>query len=388
MSNRNLTYEIFNQECVGDSLGKHNFNFLSLDSVLCNLSSLMLTTTNNNTPLFSVFYDFSSNKKIFDDNLKLSLNELSFERAYNGILLLSSYWMKQELTVVYEFNKSNIGDQVQDFFINVNTPTFISELTSRGLDYIEDNYPTVNFNENAKINLVTPIYENDGSIVKTFSYDVLSNSTITRLTSEKLPIYENIQSSLPKEEYRKIYGVFSKKDNNFGIVPIIRYQNKNNNWTFVDILSTTCPQVTVPTIEQSTIIQNYNTVNIQTKQNKLDKCSPITFNNWYSRDVYGYALAICNGTTEKYGAISVIFEKSLTESLTYSWKATKDNARDTYLEWDDDNIIASTGQPNSKKAEKIWTMPYKNIKNVRFMFTKEINLLPHSVCASKRLFEN
>ncbi len=36
----------------------------------------------------------------------------------------------------------------------------------------------------------------------------------------------------------------------------------------MDILSTTCPQVTVPTIEQSTIIQNYNTVNIQTKQNK------------------------------------------------------------------------------------------------------------------------
>jgi hypothetical protein len=206
MNNRNLTYQILSQECVGDSLGKHNFNFLSLDSVLCNLSSLFLTTTNQNTPLFSVFYDLSSNKKIFDDNLKQMLNPFSFERTYNGVFLLSSYWMNQELTVEYEFNKSKIGNKLEDIFINTNTPTFISELTSRGLDYVEDNYPAVNFNNNTKINLITPIYENDGSLIKTFGYDALVNSAVVRLTSETLPIYENIDSSLPNQEYRKIYG--------------------------------------------------------------------------------------------------------------------------------------------------------------------------------------
>jgi hypothetical protein len=388
MSERNLTYQILNQECVGDSLGKHNFNFLSLDSALCNLSSLFLTTTNENTPLFSVFYDLSSNKKIFDDNLKQMLNPLSFERAYNGISLLSSYWMNQELTVSYEFNKSNVGNQLEDVFIKINTPTFISELTSRGLDYIEDNYPAINFNENAKINLLTPIYENDGSIIKTFGYDVLTNSVVVKLTSETLPIYENIQSSIPNEEYRKIYGYFFKKDSNFGIVPLIRYQNRNNNWTFMNILSTKCPDVLVPTVVQSTIIQNYNTVNTQTTQNAIGECSPILFNQWYNRDVYGYAIASCNGTTNKYGTLSVIFEKSPTESLVYTWKATSNNADDTYLEWNADNITASNGYPTPKTTAKTWPMPYKNIKNVRFMFTKDTNALSYSACASKKLFAN
>jgi hypothetical protein len=273
-------------------------------------------------------------------------------------------------------------------FININTPTFISELTSRGLDYVEDNYPAINFNENTNINLVTPIYENDGSIIKRFGYDVLTNSVVVKLTSETLPIYENIESSLPNEEYRKIYGYFFKKDSNFGIVPLIRYQNKNNNWTFVNILSTKCPQVVVPNFVQSTIVQNYNNVNTQTKQISLTECSPILFNQWYSRDVYGYALASCNGSTNRFGTLSVIFEKSPTESLTYTWAASNNNADDTYLEWDDDNIIGSNGYPSPKTTAKTWPMPYKNVKNVRFMFTKDNRALSYSACASRRIFAN
>ncbi len=216
----------------------------------------------------------------------------------------------------------------------------------------------------------------------------MTNSVVLRLTSETLPIYENIESSLPNEEYRKIYGYFFKNDSNFGIVPLLRYQNKNNNWTFVNILSTKCPLVVSPQIVESTIIQNYNTVNTQTVQTGLAECSPILFNRWYSRDVYGYALASCNGTTNKYGTLSVIFEKSPTESLAYTWTSTSNNADDTYLEWDDDNIIGSNGYPSPKTIAKTWPMPYKNIKNVRFMFTKDTNALSYNVCASKRLFEN
>jgi hypothetical protein len=389
MNTRNLTYEILNQECVGDSLGKHNFNFLSLDSALCNLSSLFLTTTNQNVPLFSVFYDLSTNKNIYDDNLKQMLDPFLFERTYNGIFLLSSYWMNQELTTEYEFNKSKIGNNLEDFFIKTNTPTFISELTSRGLDYVEENYPAVNFIEDAKINLVTPIYENDGSIIKKFEYDVLEKSVVVRKSSEELPIYENIKSSKPKQEYRKIDGYFFKKDSNFGIVPILKYVNKNNNWSFVNILSTFCPEVKVPTISESTIIQNYNTVNTKTKQISLDVCSPILFNQWYSRDVYGHAIATCNGKPpNNYGTLTVIFEKSPTESLSYSWTAKSENADDTYLEWNDGVIKASNGHPSPKTVAKTWPMPYQNMKNIRFMFKKDSKALNYNVCASKRIFAN
>ena len=61
MENRKLTLIINPEECVGDSLAKHNFNFLSLDSVTCNLSSLFFSKLNNSIPLNNTFNDFSSN---------------------------------------------------------------------------------------------------------------------------------------------------------------------------------------------------------------------------------------------------------------------------------------------------------------------------------------
>ena len=126
---RSFTYEIFKQECVGDSLGKHNFNILSLDSGICNLSSKILTTTNNNIPLMNSFADLSANIDIFNNNLPQMLNPLRFTRTYTGLNLLSAYWIRQEITVEYEFNKSDVQNIPEDIFLfNPDTKTFLSEL--------------------------------------------------------------------------------------------------------------------------------------------------------------------------------------------------------------------------------------------------------------------
>jgi hypothetical protein len=388
MNDKNFTYEILKEECVGDSLAKHNFNFLSLDSVLCNLSSLFFTETNQNTPLFSVFYDLSTNKKIYNDNLPQMLNPYRFDRTHSAISLLSSYWMKQELTVEYEYNKSNKNNLVQDFFLNTDNATFISELTSRGLDYIEQKFVNSKFNNNAKINVIVPIYENDGKIIKTFGYDIYDsvNTVVREITSVDLPIYENIKSSIPKEEYRKINGYYRKEDSSFGIVPIISYINKNNDWTFVEILSTKCPPTRKINVIENEFVQNSGSFNTQTKQISLGTCSPILFNQWYSRDVYGSAVAFANGSENNYGTLSVTFEKSPTEYITYTWTASDNQYVDTYLEWNDGNIFASNASPNTKKVFRTWVMPYQNTKNIRFMFKKDTKAQNYSLCASKRIF--
>ena len=388
MSNRNLTYEINRSECVGDSLGKHNFNFLALDSVLCNLSSLFLSTTNDNVPLFSTFYDLSVNKKIYDDNLPQMLDPYRFEITHNGVSLLSSYWMKQELTAEYEYNKSSVGGIVADTFININTKTFISEITSRGMDYIKENYPVENFIDKAKLNLIVPIYANDGSIIKKFGYDVFDGTVVNRVTSLDLPIFENIETSKYNEEYRKIFGYFFKNDSNFEIVPIMNYQKINDNWTFMKILSSKCDPIKTIEFSETNVIQSYNVVNTQSRQVSLGPCSPIIFGVLYNRDVFGSAIAIANGSANKFGTLSVTFKKSDTDSIVYTWNASNNNYVDVYMEWDDNEIIASNGSPSAKKIFKRWPMPYKNTKNIYFMFTKDNAAESYSVCASKRVFAN
>ena len=105
------------------------------------------------------------------------LDPYRFEVTHNGVSLLSSYWMTQEFIAEYPYNKSNVGGIVADTFINVNTKTFISEITSRGMDYIKQYYPVENFIDNTKLNLIVPIYANDGSIIKKFGYDFLDSNT-------------------------------------------------------------------------------------------------------------------------------------------------------------------------------------------------------------------
>ena len=57
MSNRILTQEIYREDCVGDSSGKHNYNLLSLDTTICNLSSQFFISNNN---FYTIFNDFIS----------------------------------------------------------------------------------------------------------------------------------------------------------------------------------------------------------------------------------------------------------------------------------------------------------------------------------------
>lgn len=253
----NFTHEIFREECVGDSVAKHNFNFLSLDSVVCNLSSLFYKTTNNNIPLFSTMLDLCANKKNFTNNLSLMVNPIRLDRSFNGIALLSSYWDKQEITVEYEFNKSRLKPNiVDDFFLFTEAKTFSSELTSRGYEYISEVYPASSFNSNCVLNLIVPIYANDGSIVASYKYDEYDakNKVIVPKTTTTVPVFDKIASSSATDEVRLLEGSFSKKDSNFNQIRFIKYKNINNNWTFTNFLSSTCPDVVslTPTVQDVT----------------------------------------------------------------------------------------------------------------------------------------
>lgn len=100
---RNLTFEIDRYECVGDSVGKHNFNALSLDTVICNLSSEIFNKENN---ILSTFKDISSWRNRYDlmSNKFNSDIALRYNMNTTTINLLSAYWDTYEFTVQYEYN--------------------------------------------------------------------------------------------------------------------------------------------------------------------------------------------------------------------------------------------------------------------------------------------
>lgn len=390
---RNFTYEILKQECVGDSLGKHNFNVLALDSGICNLSSKFLSQTNNNVPLMQIFADLSANIFIYNNNLSQMLNPLRFTRTYGGLNLLSAYWIRQEVTVEYEFNNSEVGDLPQDIFLfNPNIKTFISELSSLTYEYVTLNYPTSNFLNNAIMNVVVPIYENDGSLIQTYSYsDLLGESVVT----SELPIYENIPSTRSLEEYRFISGVFEKKDDNFSATPLVRFLNINDTWTFVNITCAACiptEQIAVATsslVNQSGIITvNRSTSNLKT----TGPCSPISFDYIYRKNIYSYATATAVGRDpDKLGTISLYFynpEIPSSETIPYASIAATPNLgiHTVTLEWQRNTVNAYETSDAGTRLVNTWPIPYGNQSSIGFAFTKDDNAISYSACASKLLY--
>lgn len=391
--NRNFTYEIFKQECVGDSLGKHNFNILSLDSGICNLSSKFLTNTNNNTPLMQSFYDLSANIGIYNNNLPQMLNPLRFTRTFAGLNLLSAYWIRQEITVEYEFNKSSIENIPQNMFLfNTNTRTFISELSSLTYNYITLNYPISNFLKNAIMNVVVPIYANDGSLTKTYSY---SNSAGSTVVTSELPIYEKIPTTRQFEEYRFIKGYFDKKDSNFSSTPLLRFLNTGNTWTFVNLTCAAC----LPTQQISTVtsaLSNQSGI-ITVKRSSpsvttTGPCSPISFAYLYKRNIYSYATATVIGKLpDKVGTLSLyFFNPNIPSSEQIPYASITPNISQGFhtatIEWRSNSVNAYETSDVGTRLVNTWPIQYGTDPSIAFAFTKDDNGISYSACASKKLY--
>lgn len=391
--NRLFTYEISKQECVGDSLGKHNFNILSLDSGVCNLSSKITTTTNNNIPLIETFRDLSANINIFNNNLPLMLNPFRFTRTFAGLNLLSAYWIRQEITVEYEFNRSSINDQPIDIFIDsTDTNTFFSEITSSAYDYITLNYPVSNFLNLAIMNVVMPLYANDGQLFKTYSY---ANSDGETVVTSELPIYENIPSSKPLEEYRFVQGYFEKEDDNFAGTPVIRFLKTNNAWSFVNIVCAACLPTEQLSVITSSLVDQSGIITVQREGANLrdiGPCSPISFNYIYKKNIYSYATATVIGQApDKIGTLSLYFyNPAIPSSETIPYASITPNLNQGFhsatIEWRGNSVNAYEISDTQTRLINSWPIPYGSDPSIGFAFTKDDNGISYTACAAKFLY--
>lgn len=163
---RNLTFEIQTTDCVGDSVGKHNYNILSIDTVNCNLSTQCFLGQNS---VLAWFNDLSST---FDNLNWMSSNfsnaaVSSYQINHQIITTLSSYWHTPEFTVMYNYNNYTLDGYSNNSYpdnstFNAHFSSFavnnFTTLSGQLLMYLNMNFPASNFNLNTRANVVTPIF--------------------------------------------------------------------------------------------------------------------------------------------------------------------------------------------------------------------------------------
>lgn len=154
MSER-LTYDIKMSDCVGDSLSKHNYNVMSLDTNHCNLSSTYFTIQNN---YFSIFSDLALNINKFNEFASIFENPSRLNRASSATSYLSSYWEKSELTLTFPVNIYQLDGKVKYF---VSESFDDDTLKAYAFNKLNSTYSPVNFIANTKANVVFLIHSND-----------------------------------------------------------------------------------------------------------------------------------------------------------------------------------------------------------------------------------
>jgi hypothetical protein len=142
-------------DCVGDSLGKINYNFLSLDMNVCNISSTFLKPPKNYN---SYFLDLSSNINNFNIFADYFEYPTDFNLATTATKYLSSSWQKSEITFTFPINVYQADGNIK-LYIDVNYPN--DTLNVFGLNKLNSLYSAKNFPPNTIANIIFLLYSNN-----------------------------------------------------------------------------------------------------------------------------------------------------------------------------------------------------------------------------------
>lgn len=217
---RTLTLEIKREECVGDSVAKHNYNLLSLDTTICNLSSDIYNVTDN---ILSWFNDISANSVIYS-SMAQSFSNAAVEKYninHTTINLLSSYWHTSDFTVQYQYNNynpdrfNNLPDNSTINAYTISTP--FDTIITNSLNYLNTNFPAANYNIGSRVNVVVFVYNTllDRSTNNNSSICYIPTSATTSVSAGPGSNASNILADSRIDDYSKHY-VYASTPNNIG----------------------------------------------------------------------------------------------------------------------------------------------------------------------------
>lgn len=225
---RILTKEIYRDECVGDSVGKHNYNLMSLDTNICNLSSQYFNIPES---YYNVFSDFISNSALFMQMYDLFYDPNRYNMATATVNLLSAFWAKHEFSVHYPLNISVLNN------LAITCPTINqadSSLISLAKSYLKTNYPASNYNKYTYVNVIF------------FLYNVPSNPR-----DPNDLISKNFSPEL-SYNVRHMYASFLRTDVHLRNGKIFKFSNDGlGNWIYLSSQIGSDNATSVPSLVQS-----------------------------------------------------------------------------------------------------------------------------------------
>lgn len=194
---------LFKSDCLGDALGKINYNFVSLDTNMCNLSS------NIYSEYWNDYIEFTSILptliQIGDDYSDVS----DLKKMYTMVQYLSSYWNTLSIAVEFPIDIETLNSS---FYIDNNIS--LTSLQNIGNDYINNTFASSSYLDGMKITIIFFLYSNSGELIKTET----TNPTA-------YPISQSWRT------------VFDKQDIHVQKICSFKYQKILGNWQLVE---TTC----------------------------------------------------------------------------------------------------------------------------------------------------
>jgi hypothetical protein len=380
------------QDCVGDSLGKHNYNALALDTTVCNLLDLLF---NNDNSVNNVINDLANTMVAYNpirDNITVEKKN-NIIIASTTVNVLSSFWSNYQFSIEMPINSISLND-TDLVLLN---PT-LSSVTAGNLENTV-NYkikPLVDLELNT--NYVATKYPDNTVInVSCMLYDIVPLIADPNIFDPSLRVDPLIKKSFsPTEVFsrnnREITADYSRDSVYFSTGVILRYFVMDNKWNYMGHIldgsrSTALPNRNIPAIVESPLSIS------QTKtsdKNYISNCEPLLPDTWYSAEQYIYASALYTGSPNNLGTITLTFRTIDSKTKTFSYtaggyNATTTSGTDIYLEFDGSVINAYVQYPSPKTLVQSWIYPYKGQIGVNFKFTYDGNGVSFNMCGSTQI---
>jgi hypothetical protein len=390
---------IDSQDCVGDSLGKHNYNALALDTSVCNLSSLIYGGTTNVATIFnelsSIISSYQDIERTYDENKLYHI--LTSSTTVN---LLSSFWGKYTFSVEYPMNSINLPDEnlsaIVPVLSTVNTRTIEgiieSRLKTNANSYLLEKYNPNNFPNNTIVNVVFFLYNLQPNLNNSNNR---INDAITKYRSTYPSNGVDVESYGFSMNVRTLYPRFHRDDVHLTTGVILKYIVQDYKWVYIgyviddvisntvitDVTETPATTTTTTTNVDTAIVPTTGTTNQSQTSTTDEVCDPLTMNKFYVVSDYKSSRCFATGTSKKHANARLTFYDKR-QPLQYSYTASGYNAAansggtDIWIEFDavKNRIKVYEQNPGPKKLVKtedyIWgsrtgiTFRYDSIQSV------------------------
>jgi hypothetical protein len=217
---------INDNDCLGDSLGKHNYNALALDTSICNLSSVLFSSADNVSTFFEEISSVFTKINSFTQDYTLD-KFYHIQTASTTVRLLSSFWSKYHFSVQYPVNLSILQstDTVDAPSLSATDTASINDairlkFNNMVLRYLNNNFTPTSYPDGTTLNVILFLYNTTPDISD-------ANSLIT-------------ETDFPVNRYnyldRTIQANFTRDNLYFTKGITMGYYKQDNIWNYIGVI--------------------------------------------------------------------------------------------------------------------------------------------------------